>query len=213
MGDFVTLTCPTCGGKLQITPDIDRFACTHCGNEHLVKRSEGVIAIQPLAESLTGLKRATDRTASELAIRRLTEELNQLQAAKQQAEGKAAESRKAIAAHTEYNSGCQVAIGGFLILPLCYLCYLAAGAFTKTAAEESFLSDLPGWILFATAVFALVSMAAFIKWLISSEPKPNRKVAEENLRAAEAEVATSTQAMAQKQAEIGQHQQLVALGG
>jgi hypothetical protein len=58
MGDFVTLTCPTCGGKLQITPDIDRFACTHGGNEHIVKRSEGMIAIQPLAKSLTGLKRA-----------------------------------------------------------------------------------------------------------------------------------------------------------
>ena len=54
MADLFTLTCPTCGGKLQITPDIDRFACTHCGNEHLVKRSEGVIAIQPLAEFAHG---------------------------------------------------------------------------------------------------------------------------------------------------------------
>jgi hypothetical protein len=98
---------PDCGGKLQITPDIDRFACAHCGNEHLVKRTEGVIAIQPLTESLTGLKRATDRTASELAIRRLREDLGQLQAAKQQSEIRAAEHRKLIAAH-EYSS---VAIG------------------------------------------------------------------------------------------------------
>ena len=74
MGDFVTLTCPTCGGKLQITPDIDRFACTHCGNEHMVKRSEGLIAIQPLADSLTGLQRATDRAAAELGLRRANEE-------------------------------------------------------------------------------------------------------------------------------------------
>ncbi|MFL7795121.1 MAG: hypothetical protein AB8I69_23480 [Anaerolineae bacterium] len=29
--DSITLTCPSCGGKLQVTNDIDRFACTHCG--------------------------------------------------------------------------------------------------------------------------------------------------------------------------------------
>jgi DNA-directed RNA polymerase subunit RPC12/RpoP len=213
MADFVTLTCPTCGGKLQITPDIDRFACTHCGNEHLVKRSEGVIAIQPLTESLTGLKRATDRTASELAIRRLREDLGQLQAARQQSEIRAAEHRKLITAHTEYSSGCRVALGGTLILPLCYLGYLAADAFGKSAPEGSFRSDLPGWILFTTAVFALAPIAGFLKWLISSEPKPNRKTAEENLRAAEAEASSMGQAIAQKQAEIGQHQQLVGLDG
>ena len=39
----------------------------------------------------------------------------------QQAEGKVAENRKVIAAHNEYRSGYQVAVGGFLILPLCYL--------------------------------------------------------------------------------------------
>lgn len=37
MPDFVTLSCPTCGGQLQITKDIERFACGHCGNEHIVR--------------------------------------------------------------------------------------------------------------------------------------------------------------------------------
>jgi predicted MFS family arabinose efflux permease len=100
-----------------------------------------------------------------------------------------------------------------LILPLCYLGYLAADAFGNSAPEGTFRSDLPGWILFFTAVFALAPIAAFIKWLISSEPKPNRKTAEESLRAAEAEASSMGQAIAQKQAEIGQHQQLVGLGG
>ena len=100
-----------------------------------------------------------------------------------------------------------------MILPLCYLGYLAADVFGKGTPEGSFRSDLPGWILFFTAVFALVPMTTFIKWLISSEPKPNRKTAEENLRAAEAEASSMGQAIAQKQAEIGQHQQLVGLDG
>ena len=38
MQNYVTLTCPSCGGKLQITEDIDRFTCAYCGNEYFVKR-------------------------------------------------------------------------------------------------------------------------------------------------------------------------------
>jgi predicted RNA-binding Zn-ribbon protein involved in translation (DUF1610 family) len=42
---FVTLTCPTCGGKLQIGDGVDRFVCMHCRNEHLVKRHGGAIIV------------------------------------------------------------------------------------------------------------------------------------------------------------------------
>ena len=38
--DIIALSCPSCGGKLQITSDIDRFACMHCGTESLVKRGD-----------------------------------------------------------------------------------------------------------------------------------------------------------------------------
>ena len=41
MADFVTLSCPSCGGKLEVTRDIERFACAHCGREHIVKRTGG----------------------------------------------------------------------------------------------------------------------------------------------------------------------------
>jgi hypothetical protein len=75
MGDFITLTCPTCGGKLQITSDIERFACGHCGNEHIVKRGGGIISLAPVTESMNNIKAGVDKTASELAIKRLLEEL------------------------------------------------------------------------------------------------------------------------------------------
>jgi ribosomal protein S27E len=48
MPDFITLSCPSCGHKLQITDDIDRFACAECGNEHIVIRSGGVVALKPV---------------------------------------------------------------------------------------------------------------------------------------------------------------------
>jgi hypothetical protein len=78
MSDFVTLTCPSCGGKLQITNDIDRFACGHCGNEHVVKRSGGIVALAPVVEGLAKVQVGVDKTASELAIARLEREIADL---------------------------------------------------------------------------------------------------------------------------------------
>ncbi len=71
MANYITLSCPTCGGQLGITDDINRFACTHCGPEHLVKRALGIEAIEPIVHGLEEIQPGTDRTASELAIRRL----------------------------------------------------------------------------------------------------------------------------------------------
>jgi ribosomal protein S27E len=75
MSDFVTLTCPSCGGRLQITADTDRFACSHCGNDHVVKRSGGIVTLAPVVERLSRIQRGTDNTAAELGIRRLRDEI------------------------------------------------------------------------------------------------------------------------------------------
>jgi len=79
MPDFITLTCPSCGGKLQVTQDIDRFACSFCGTEHIVRRSGGIVALTPVEETLIHVKTGVDKTASELAIRRLREEIQILE--------------------------------------------------------------------------------------------------------------------------------------
>jgi hypothetical protein len=80
MADFVTLTCPSCGGKLEITSDIDRFACSHCGREHIVKRSGGIISLSPVVDELKKVGVGVDKTAAELAIVRLQKEIAELQA-------------------------------------------------------------------------------------------------------------------------------------
>ena len=74
MASFVTLSCPSCGGQLQITEDVERFACAHCGREHIVKRGGGIVSLAPIAESLDRIQRGTDATAIELRIRRLRDE-------------------------------------------------------------------------------------------------------------------------------------------
>jgi len=88
MDNFITLTCPTCGGKLQITDDIERFACAHCGNEHIVKRGNGTISLQPVVEGLNKVQIGVDKTASELAIKRLQIEINQIIAQRDQVKAK-----------------------------------------------------------------------------------------------------------------------------
>lgn len=74
MPDLISLSCPSCGGLLQITEDIDRFACAHCGTEQLVRRAGGVVSLKPIVECISQVRIGVDKTAAELAIRRLTEE-------------------------------------------------------------------------------------------------------------------------------------------
>jgi hypothetical protein len=82
VADFITLGCPSCGGKLELTDDIDQFFCAHCGAEHLVRRGGGTIVLDPVEEGLKQIKTGIDRTASELAIVRLRRDIAALQTQK-----------------------------------------------------------------------------------------------------------------------------------
>jgi hypothetical protein len=75
MVDIFRLTCPSCGGKLLVSKDLDRFACEYCGNEHVVKRNGGAVSLAPVMDTLAKIKAKVDKTASELAIGRLREEI------------------------------------------------------------------------------------------------------------------------------------------
>jgi len=77
--DFVTLTCPSCGGKLEITADIERFACAHCGAEHLVRRGGGTVSLKPVMDAIEAVKNGVDRTAVELALQRLRQDIEDLE--------------------------------------------------------------------------------------------------------------------------------------
>jgi predicted RNA-binding Zn-ribbon protein involved in translation (DUF1610 family) len=36
MSNLITLTCPSCGGRLEVTNNTERYVCVHCGNAHIV---------------------------------------------------------------------------------------------------------------------------------------------------------------------------------
>ena len=45
MNDFIMQTCNSCGGKLQITPEIENFACMYCGIEYQVNIEGEIVAL------------------------------------------------------------------------------------------------------------------------------------------------------------------------
>jgi len=87
--DFITLSCPNCGGKLNITTDIDRFACQFCGHEHIVRRSGGMVSLEPVMQVMksidsnigmvgAGVSRlgiSSEKQVAEQTIARLKEEI------------------------------------------------------------------------------------------------------------------------------------------
>lgn len=77
--DLVNLSCPSCGGELEIKASVERFACGYCGTEHIVERSGGVVTLEPIVKELKGVKAGVDKTASELAITRLEAEIDKLE--------------------------------------------------------------------------------------------------------------------------------------
>ena len=79
MSSSIVLTCPACGGKLEITNDIERFACAHCGREHVVRRGAGIVSLSPVVDAIKKVETGVDKTASELAIARLQREIDDLE--------------------------------------------------------------------------------------------------------------------------------------
>jgi predicted RNA-binding Zn-ribbon protein involved in translation (DUF1610 family) len=79
--DFVK--CPTCGGRLRISRELERFACLYCGIEHTVRRSGGVIALSLVVDGNGKVQAGTGKTAAELALERLGSEIANLESERQ----------------------------------------------------------------------------------------------------------------------------------
>ena len=76
----ILLECPNCGAQLQITDDLDRFACAHCSTSILVHREGGTVSLRRMEAVLHQVRDSTEKTAAELAIARYEKELAGVQA-------------------------------------------------------------------------------------------------------------------------------------
>lgn len=69
------MKCPTCGATLQIQSTQDQFSCAYCGSALSVARHGGTVSL--IAEAISKVQVGTDKTAAELALVRLRDELTE----------------------------------------------------------------------------------------------------------------------------------------
>lgn len=79
------LTCNACGGKLEITDDIEHFSCSYCGNEWIVNRSGGIVSLRAVEEKLEKIEKQTEEiakhskvVADEIRVKKLKEDIRLL---------------------------------------------------------------------------------------------------------------------------------------
>jgi DNA-directed RNA polymerase subunit RPC12/RpoP len=75
----IALKCPNCGGRLEISSQMSNFACAYCGASVMVQRRGGTVSLS-LSEAIERVQAGTDKTAAELALRRLKGELSEADA-------------------------------------------------------------------------------------------------------------------------------------
>jgi hypothetical protein len=82
---LLKLVCASCSAPLDISQDTETFACAYCGTTQRVERSGGIVSLRKVEGALKAVQRGTDRTAAELAIPRLTRELAEAKAEREEA--------------------------------------------------------------------------------------------------------------------------------
>ena len=156
-GDFITLSCPNCGGKLNITADIERFACQFCGHEHIVRRRGGFVELEPVLKNInanlnlvgTGINQlglSSEKQAAEQSIARLR--------------GEVAELSKKVA---DYSTNKVGYIGASLSMVGVGIAMIIVTA----------IAGWPGWVY----LLCLAFIAPFAIWFISTLKTPASHVA------------------------------------
>ncbi len=159
--DFITLSCPNCGGKLEITPDMERFSCKYCGHEHLVRRTGGVVSLAPVVE---GLKRVetkfdqvlsgSDRLAAEQTIQRLKTEIPEL-------EKRVAEKELALKRLTPHPTMRGISISLMIFGATLLLMFLI------NPGNEDYFSPIVWWAI-CGGFFGIMSIIAGLTMLVSA---------------------------------------------
>lgn len=74
----LSLRCSNCGASLKISAEQEYFACGYCGTEQIVERSGGTVYLKPIIDAIRKVQVGTDKTASEMALKRLEVELSNI---------------------------------------------------------------------------------------------------------------------------------------
>jgi hypothetical protein len=215
MSEIVTLTCPSCGGKLEISPDIDRLKCVHCGQEQLILHDGNQLLIRPLQDSISLLQQATSRNASEQAIQRIKAEIQELEDQKSPLLEKKDGYLDLLKAHKKRKQDKRwVWITPLLILSV-YFGYqglIQLGKMNETIhAVEGFLF-LP-FICWSTIILLIISwFLTVFESIFKAGPKPPLQEVERLILEVDRELEVFEASKREKQEEISRHQGIVSRG-
>jgi hypothetical protein len=123
-----------------------QFACGYCGSNQVVERSGGTVSLKPVVEAVARVQIGTDKTAAELAIPRLQQELSRLQSRRQEYEQTARRNIIEVRSNSEssrYGSAASRGILSCLVLTI-------FASVTGAASEVGKLRDIIALLVGAT---------------------------------------------------------------
>ena len=136
----VVLKCPGCGARLEIFPEMVRFACGSCGCALAALRRGGTVALVAEA-ALRPAGAHADKTAAELALQRLPDELT----AKQRELEEKARTLQYLMHHLNDDPGGFSPRSRHGVWPILWKSAVAAGILVLAAlAQEREALPLPG---------------------------------------------------------------------
>jgi hypothetical protein len=215
MSEIVTLTCPSCGGKLEISPDIDRLKCVHCGQEQLILHDGNQLFIRPLQDSISLLQQATSRNASEQAIQRIKAEIQELEDQKSPLLEKKDGYLDLLKAHKKHKQDKRwVWITPLLVLSA----FLGYRGLIQLGRINELISAVEGFIFlpiicWSTIILLIISwFLTVFESIFNAGPKPPLQEVERLILEVDKELEIIEAAKSKKQEEISRHQGIVSQG-
>jgi len=71
----LSLKCQNCGAPLNIAQQMERITCGYCGSEQIIQRSGAEVSLKIVGDAIAKVQFGVDKSASELAIKRLQAKL------------------------------------------------------------------------------------------------------------------------------------------
>ena len=76
--DYIKLKCPSCGASLKLKKEAVTHYCPRCGSKNVSPGSESKISSEPSIQFSEQVYNSVDKAESELAIKRLSNEIDEL---------------------------------------------------------------------------------------------------------------------------------------
>lgn len=73
--NLISLKCSNCSANLELSDKLNRFICNYCGTEQLLVHGTDGYSFQRLEQKLENIEKVAEKSAAELALKRLREDL------------------------------------------------------------------------------------------------------------------------------------------